>query len=187
MPSITQDTTFLEIAALVSEALVRSGITAVLSGGGAVSAYTENRYQSADLDFVTAAGLEEIEHALRPLGFTRRNVGRSRYFEHSECRWFVEFPPAPLAVGSKRIQSGEWAQLETQYGTIQILTPTQSVMDRLAAYFWWDDQQSFDQAVMIAESQTIKWPELEAWIEDEQSPKEKFERFKMQVTRNAAR
>jgi hypothetical protein len=183
MPRITEETSLVELAAIVSGALTAAGITAVLSGGGAVSTYTENKYESVDLDFVTAAGLKEIGQALSPLGFTRGTAGRARYFEHPRCNWYVEFPPAPLAVGSQQIRDGEWAQLETPYGVVQILSPTQSIMDRLAAYFWWDDQQSFDQAVMIADHQEVVWEDLEEWADHESPPEGKFERFKERARR----
>ena len=183
MPEITPETSLVALAAIVSEALTAAGITAVLSGGAAVATYTENRYESVDLNFVTAAGLKEIRQVLSPLGFRQGAVGRARYFEHSRSRWYVEFPPAPLAVGSQRIRDGDWAQLETPYGSIQILSPTQCIMDRLAAYFWWDDQQSFDQAVMIAEHQDVVWEDLEEWANRESPPGEKLERFRKRVGR----
>ena len=50
---ITKKTTLTELAAIVSDALEREGIIATLSGGSVVSIYTENRYVSEDLDFVT--------------------------------------------------------------------------------------------------------------------------------------
>lgn len=52
MAEITEKTTLTELAAIVSDALQRTDIVATLSGGAAVSIYTENRYQSEDLDFV---------------------------------------------------------------------------------------------------------------------------------------
>ena len=51
-------------------------------------------------------------------------------------------------------------------------------MDRLAAYFWWDDQQSFDQALMIASQQDVDWVELEEWMKSESPTLEKVARFK---------
>lgn len=185
MQQISRETSLFELAALVSEKLSNAGIIAVLSGGSAVSAYTDNQYQSVDLDFVTAAGLEEIGAVLSPLGFERGSEGRARYFEHPECRWYVEFPPAPLSVGSKQIRQGEWAQLETDFGIIQILTPTQIVMDRLAAYFYWNDQPSFDQALMVCARQEIDWRELEAWIKSESPDNDKVERFMTKAMRES--
>jgi hypothetical protein len=45
MPSISEKTTLIELAAIVSDALENAGIIATLSGGAAVSIYTDNRYQ----------------------------------------------------------------------------------------------------------------------------------------------
>ena len=73
---ITDKTTLAELAAIVSETLERQGIVATLSGGAAVSIYTENRYVSEDLDFVTVALVNELRKALEPIGF--KHVGRPR-------------------------------------------------------------------------------------------------------------
>ncbi len=51
------------------------------------------------------------------------------------------------------------------------------IMDRLAAYFWWNDQQSWDQALMIARSQVIDWEDLRAWAAEEGAPMEELDRF----------
>jgi hypothetical protein len=40
---------------IIIEGLAAAGITATLSGGAAVSIHSQNRYQSKDLDFATAA------------------------------------------------------------------------------------------------------------------------------------
>ena len=48
---ITRETTLTDLAAIVSTALERHGIGATLSGGAAVSIYSDNRYESEDLDF----------------------------------------------------------------------------------------------------------------------------------------
>lgn len=163
---ITRQTSVSDLARIVSTALESSNITAVLSGGAAVSIYTENRYESRDLDFVTSAETELIEAALEPLGFKREK--NSRYFLHDETDYMLEFPPAPLAVGNKLI--GEWSQLEIGGGVIHILSPTQMVMDRLAAYFHWHDPQSLEQALWIARDHTLDLQELKEWAEAENSP-----------------
>jgi hypothetical protein len=51
---ITASTTLEELAAIVSTTLDAAGITAVLSGGAVVSIYTNNEYESSDLDFISA-------------------------------------------------------------------------------------------------------------------------------------
>jgi hypothetical protein len=96
---ISEQTSLPELAALVSEALERAGITATLSGGAAVSIYSENRYLSEDLDFVTAALVNELEHALEPLGFRHKGRPRLSVFEHLACRWYLEFPPVQTDDG----------------------------------------------------------------------------------------
>jgi hypothetical protein len=53
MAEITSDTSLEELAAMISQILESAGILATLSGGAAVSIYTNNRYQSQDLDFVS--------------------------------------------------------------------------------------------------------------------------------------
>ena len=67
MPEITENSTLEEIAAVVSDALEKAGITATLSGGIAVTIYTENEYLSRDLDFVTAAMNADLEPVLTRL------------------------------------------------------------------------------------------------------------------------
>lgn len=41
------------------------------------------------------------------------------------------------------------------------------VMDRLAAFFHWDDPQSLDQAVMIAAVNELDSPSLDFWAQAE--------------------
>lgn len=155
---ISPDTPVEELAALVSEALDGAGIVAVLSGGGAVQIYSGNAYLSHDLDFVTSAPTRRIAAALAPLGF--KHDGR-RSFVHPSTPFFVECPAGPLMVGDEYVR--EWAEHETKAGIIQILTPTQCVMDRLAAYFHWKDPQSLEQALLVARAHPVDLPAVAAW------------------------
>lgn len=168
--------TVLELATRISESLRLANIEAVLSGGSAVSIYTKNRYLSKDLDFVTSARLDVISKALIPLGFQRNS--KSRYFKHADIDWVVEFPPGPLQIGDA--QQAEYAIIETEYGHLNIMSPTQMVMDRLAAYFYWNDPQSLDQAVWITEDNTIDWQMLKSWVEAE-SQTAKYMHFTKQI------
>lgn len=110
MPRITTDTTVEELAAIVSQALHAEGITATLSGGGAVSIYTRNEYQSEDLDFVTAASHKELRSAIEPLGFAASR--NRRQFEHPGTHWLIEFPPSPLGFGELVVDIYKWASNE---------------------------------------------------------------------------
>ena len=71
--------------------------------GGAVQIYTSGMYVSRDLDFVSPASVRELSAAVRALGFERTG---GRHFVHPECRFTLEFPPWPLAVGSQLVR--EW-------------------------------------------------------------------------------
>jgi len=163
MGIITAETTLQELAALVSQTLEHAGIPATLSGGAAVSLYSDNEYQSHDLDFVSSEQLTVIGDAIAPLGFYR--VGKARQFEHADTLWYVEFPPGPVAFGDTHIHHDDVPILETEYGPLRIVTPTQIIMDRVAAYVYWKDNQSLDQAIMVASRQDVDWPTLYEWAE----------------------
>ena len=152
-----------KLAATISEALASEKIEAVLSGGAAVQIYSGGAYVSKDLDFVTAASNRDISAVLSRLGF--RATTSRRLYERKGTDYLVEFPPAPLAVGRELVR--QWHQLHTPYGTIQILTPTQSVKDRLAAYVHWRDLQALRQAGEIALRHPIDQANIFAWLKAE--------------------
>ncbi len=166
MSVISPDTSLAELAALVSGALEEAGIAATLSGGGAVSIYTDNEYQSCDLDFITSQRNDAIAKALEPLGFCHQ-PGKKE-LEHPDTDYYLEFPSGPLSFGSTLVLSHQDAStLGTRYGPIRIITPTQSVMDRLTHYFAWGDRQALDQVIMIARRHPLDWDELSRWITQE--------------------
>jgi hypothetical protein len=162
---VNRDTSLEELAALISQALERFGIRATLSGGGAVSIYSDNRYESYDLDFITSERNTVIAKAIEPLGF--RYEAGMRDFHHPDSEYYVEFPPGPLAFGESTVPDDAAAMLETAFGPLRIVTPTQCVMDRLASYVAWNDNQAFDQAVMVARRHHLDWLELLEWSERE--------------------
>jgi hypothetical protein len=167
--AINEQTTLPELAALVSDALEKAGITATLSGGAAVSIYSDNRYVSEDLDFVTIALVDELKDALAPLGFQHKGKPRLSVFEHPACRWYLEFPPAPLSFGGTYIDPSECALLDAGPAKLRIITPTHSVMDRLIAAAAWHDRQSLEQAMLVAAHQrdSIDWETLSLWVRRE--------------------
>ena len=176
MERITASTTIEELAAIVSTTLEAAGIAAVLSGGAVVSIYTNNEYESNDLDFISPEATSRIAEAIVPLGFKR--AGRT--FSHPRTALFVEFPAGPLAIGDELIRVTQAGEKRTAAGTIRLLTPTQCVMDRLAAYFHWNDLQSLDQAVMVASNQAISLSKIEAWAKRE-GASEKLRKFKQEL------
>ena len=178
MTTINRESTPAEIAAIVSEALQAAGIPAILTGGSAVTVYTQNDYQSKDLDFVTADTRREIAPVMESIGFMPSESGALSQYDHPDVDWYVEFVGAPLTFGETYARLEDSGYHEVGVGTIRIITPTQSVMDRLTAYFNWNDSQSMDQAVMVATRQQIDWDQLEDWFRTEGRVAEEFERFK---------
>lgn len=161
--TITSDTSLEEIAALVSQALSDAEIDVVLGGGGAVTLYSENEYMSTDLDFITSESKKKIAPIIEKLGFQPRG----REYAHPDSIYFVEFPAGPLAFGDRYIDSSETTTLQTRYGAVRVITPTQSVMDRIAWYVHGNDRQSRDQAIMVSKHQKIDWEQILDWAEAE--------------------
>lgn len=180
--TIGRHTGLEELAVLVSTALAKAGISATLSGGAAVSIYSDNAYQSLDLDFVTGEGKRRLREAIAPLGFEVR--GGSRLFEHPETDWLVEFPPGPLGFGNLWIDAETLPTLDTPYGPLRIITPTLSVMDRLAAYWYHRDRQCWDQAIEVAKRQDVDWRQLREWAEGERRGSDDIDRLR-NVSREA--
>jgi hypothetical protein len=168
-----------QVAAIVSAELAAAGITAVLSGGAAVQIYTRGLYVSRDLDFVSAAGHREIEAVLGMLGFARQE---GRHFVHPSCPYTLEFPPWPLAIGREVIR--QWGTRTVGPLTIQMLTPTQCVMDRLAAFYHWRDRQALDQAVAVASSQEFDLDAVRRWSNAE-GQGQRFEEFLRAIGRTS--
>ncbi len=158
------------VASIVCNCLLENGIDAVLTGGAVVSIYTDNEYESRDMDFISSADVKTIKEALTKIGFAKSS---GRYFTHKETEFFVEFPTPPLAIGNMPIK--EWATQSSKAGILQLLTPTHSVMDRLAGYYHWDDKQNLDQAIMIAKRHPVKIKNAEEWSKSEGEEKKFIE------------
>lgn len=90
-----------ELAAYVSSHLENRDIPVVLVGGACVSIYSDNRYQTQDLDFVERyhTNRKALKSALADIGFVEKN----RYFVHPEACYFLEFPSGPPAVGDEPV------------------------------------------------------------------------------------
>ena len=152
-----------ELAAYVCSHLRANGIDAVLSGGGCVSIYTTNRYQSFDLDFIVNLPTRRVRitKLLAEIGFEEEN----RYFKHPDTQFLPEFPPGPLAVGDEPVK--EIVQMGFATGELQLISPTDCVKDRLAAYFHWRDLQCLDQASLVAASCEVDLEEVARWSRHE--------------------
>lgn len=159
-----------DLAGYVSEELSKRGIDTVLVGGACVTIYSENRYQSYDLDYVTYEDMRKVKKALAEIGF----IEKSGYFQHEGCQWFVEFVSPPVAVGNEPVQ--KFNNVKTSLGTIKMLHPEDSVKDRLSSYYHWNDKQGLEQALNICLEQVIDLDELKRWSLQE-SQMAKFQIF----------
>jgi hypothetical protein len=147
LTSIGPRTSIEDLAGLVCATLARHGVDVVLSGGAVVSIYSENAYQSYDLDFVPIGLTTKVADAMRELGFARRDP---RNWVHPRTRFSLEFPPGPVTAGG--VQISKFASRRTKHGK---LAPTECVMDRLSKYFHWGDLQGLEQAIEVAKRQRV--------------------------------
>ncbi len=149
--------TLRDLAGFVSEELKKRGIDTILVGGACVTIYSENRYQSYDLDYITYEDMKKVRKALHELGFKEKN----KYFQHDNCPWFLEFVSPPVAVGNQFIS--EFNKIMTPFGEIKLLRKEDSVKDRLSSFYHWNDKQALSQAVNICLEQNIDLNEIEKW------------------------
>lgn len=152
-----------ELAGLVCETLANAGITTTLTGGACVAIWSEGKYVSRDLDFIEEGPVprRQVKDALTMIGFKEKD----RYFIHPETELYVEFPTGPLTVGDERVYEVETRH--TGAGRLRLLTPTDCVKDRLAAFFHWSDTMAFEQALLVAREQRIDIVELRRWAKAE--------------------
>ena len=165
-----------ELVAYVCSKLGEKGIETVLSGGSCVQIYSQGKYTSDDIDLIDRfnGGHTLIKKVMLDMGFKEHN----RYFVHDETEWFIEFPRGPLGVGDAPVDTV--ATLEEETGTLRLLTPTDCIKDRLAAYYHWDDPQSLEQAVWVAEQNSFDIGAVKEWSEAE-GMVDKFDDFRRRV------
>lgn len=171
-----QEMTQSELGAFVQTQLRKKGIELVLSGGAVVSIYSNNLYVSHDLDFVNiyATCRKSIRAAMEEIGFNEEG----RHFVHSDSQFIVEFPPGPLTIGDEPAKQID--ELKFSTGTLKIISPTDCVKDRLAAYYHWGDRQCLAQAKLVAQLQKIDFEEVKRWSKAEEKLDD-FERIISQL------
>jgi len=148
-----------ELAAYIDTHLKKKGIDVVLSGGASVAIYSNHKYVSKDLDFIAqfSIDLDEIEIVMEEFGFNRKG----KYYYHSSTNYFIDFIPGPLSVGDGPVE--EICELIMDTGVVRIISATDSVKDRLAGYYYWQDMQSLEQALLVARNNPINMKNVEAW------------------------
>ena len=161
------------LAARICEHCRRHGIDVVLSGGACVSIYTRSRYLSYDLDFVLSESVsrKRLRSVMETLGFKEEG----RHFKNPGTPFLIEFLFPPLSVGAEPVR--EIREMRRGKSTLRLLSPTDCVKDRLAAFYHWNDRQALDQALFVCRAAEVDVVEVERWSIGE-GMKSRFRLFK---------
>lgn len=148
-----------DLAIFLSDYLFKKGIETVLSGGACVSIYTNNKYLSYDLDFVLLSYVrrKEIVYVLESIGFQEEG----RHFRHKDTPFIVEFLAPPPSVGEEPIE--KIAEIKKGGMVLKLLSPTDCVKDRLASFYFWNDKQSLEQAILVSLDNDIDMKGINRW------------------------
>ena len=65
-------------------------------------------------------------------------------------------------------------------GVVRIISPTDSVKDRLAAFYHWKDLQSLEQAILVASSNLVDLKSIKTWLKRDEKSSE-FKEFKQRL------
>jgi hypothetical protein len=164
--------TMPELASYICTKLEENDIEVVLSGGSCVEIYSRSDYTSYDIDLINRYNntFFKIKSTMETLGFKEEG----KYFIYEGTPFYIEFPSGPLGVGDAPVD--KIGELKTKYGVLKLLTPTDCIKDRLAAYYHWDDMQSLQQSIWVAKQNEIDFDDLEDWSKKEKSI-EKYNKF----------
>jgi hypothetical protein len=164
--------TSIELAAFVCSSLKEAGIITTLSGGFCTEIYSCGEYTSMDIDLINQYNEDHklIVKTMTKLGFKQDG----RYFYHDDASYAIEFPSGPPAVGDELIK--DVAEIQTEAGVLRLLTPTDAIKDRLAAFYHWKSERTLEQALWIAAKNSFDIENIKAWSKKE-GMLEKFEVF----------
>jgi hypothetical protein len=114
------------------------GSAPILVGGAVVELITGGAYTTGDLDFAGTVP-KEIAARLRESGFEKKG----RHWLHAEGELFLDFP-------SEQIDANEGSVLLEFAGhRIEVLAPEALLVDRLAAWEFWDSTTDGVNAFLI--------------------------------------
>lgn len=159
---VDERTALRELAFIVCTTLAEADTTVVLSGGGAATIWAPDAIQSFDLDFVVTLHAKEdgaATRALAALGFERRG----QEYRHATCRFHLDFPRGPLAIGGDLVDS--WTTLHEKRRHLNVISATDSCRDRLAAFYHFGDRSAAAQAraVWAANRRRVDLAAIETW------------------------
>lgn len=169
-----------ELAAVICQNLKNEGLQTTLSGGACAEIYSNAKYVTGDLDFVVnylwPENDKKIGKVMSALGFKKTG----RMYMSESIQYSVEFPPGPLSIGEEyQIIPVE---LKLKNGTLVLLSPTDSAKDRLTGYFYGNDAQCLEQAVLICQMNDVDGNEIRRWAKIENRP-DKFSEFEKRISK----
>ncbi len=131
----------------------------MLTGGSAATYYAPEAYQSRDADFIIEFSADRARAALaiRDLGY--REVGGT--YDHETSPFTLEFPPGPLAIGDDLVRSYETINRGNE--VLHVLSRTDSVRDRLAAFYFFSDRSALAAALGVARSGEVDLATVQRW------------------------
>jgi hypothetical protein len=173
------------LAARISSKLGERGIRAVLCGGSCVSIYANGRYATRDFDFVLSSSYRDsdVAAALAELGY-RPDPSVSNAFTHPDEEMIVDIRPAPPSLGDEPVR--EPAVLAVGRCRLVLLSPTDCVKDRLTHFYYYNDRQACEQAVLVCLAQRVNMREVGRWSRAE-GQASRFAEFRRELRRRAAR
>lgn len=170
----------LELGSLVCSELEKHDVHVVLSGGACMELYSK-KFSSYDIDLIErySSQHKKITQVMIALGF----VLKDKYFKHENNPYMIEFPTGPVTVGDEFVK--EVAVIETDFGCLKLLSPTDCVKDRLCAWIYHYDDECLDQAVDVAKNNAIDYENLRTWAESEagNSMKNGYQKFIYELSR----
>ena len=126
------------LAAWVQGLYVDLAPVPILVGGAAVELVTGGAYTTGDLDFAGTVPLK-VAAKLRAAGFEKKG----RHWLHSEGELFLDFP-------SESVDAIEGSVvLEFAGQRVEVLAPEALLVDRLAAWEFWDSTTDAVNALLI--------------------------------------
>uniref|UniRef100_E6Q0R8 Protein containing DUF1814 n=1 Tax=mine drainage metagenome TaxID=410659 RepID=E6Q0R8_9ZZZZ len=157
---ISSSSSLVDVCFAVCTAMDLIGTTVVLSGGSAATFYAPDAYQSRDADFIVTLRGDRREGAgvMTALGYTEQQSG---IYVHAENQYTVEFPVGPLAIGEELVTT--WHTATRGNERLHVLSRTDCVRDRLAAFYFFSDRSALAAAIAVCQRGEVDDRKIQSW------------------------
>lgn len=166
-----QRLTLREAASVISQHIAPETGKAILIGASCAALYAPSLQSSIIELVVDVYHVNKMRALMRQLGFRPIEL---RSFKHADAPFEIVFPPPPVVVGDEPVDV--YTTVKTDRGPLAVLSPTDCVRHRLAAWYRWGDEEALHQAVAVAKRRKIDFQAVKEWSSWEWE-NEKFEEF----------